>query len=233
MKNGLIVIIIILLGIIYWQYNTIKQNESITGAIEIDTTETVDTEIIAPDKPSFVLDDLLVITSEADLKKTFGEENVKHSKGYYPEGLGEYENSLLFPGTPNEVEFVWQDDTLHFSGLAEIAIRADREGWENVDEIAWKTTDGIGVGTRLKELQDINKKPFEFGGFGWDYEGWTNWGDGYLSTKYLSITLNYPPEVKMDKYPSLWGDVGLSSDSEIAQEANPIVYKISMSMETD
>lgn len=194
-----------------------------TGNNQQQPPVTADVETTTPVEPSFILDELLTINSEAELKKKFGEENVKHSKGYYPEGLGEYENSLLYPGTANEVEFVWQDDTLTFSGLAEIAIY--KKGTD------WKTTDDITIGTDLKELEKLNQSPFEFGGFGWDYAGWTDWKGGYLSTKKVYITLEYPPNIEEDKYPDLWGDTEISSDSEIAQQANPVVYKVRLSLQ--
>jgi len=215
---------IILVGLIatcFLGYNQASNNHNHHEPSQV----TADIETTTPAEPSFILDELLTINSEADLKKAFGEENVKHSKAYYPEGLGEYENSLLYPGTANVVEFVWQDDTLTFSGLSEIAI------YEKGTD--WKTTDGITVGTDLKELEKLNQKPFQFGGFGWDYAGWTDWKGGYLSTQHVFITLEAPENLDLEKYPDFLGDTTLDSDSEASQEVNPVVYKVRLSLEVD
>jgi hypothetical protein len=36
---------------------------------------------------------------------------------------------------------------------------------------AWKTKEGVHIGTTLAELERVNGGPFQFSGFGWDYGG--------------------------------------------------------------
>jgi len=134
--------------------------------------------------------------------------------------MGEYPNTLLFQGTKNEVEFVWRDDSVNFSGLAYISIAGK--------ETDWKTEEGITLGTNLKELEKLNQKPFTFYGFGWDYSGMTNWEDGHLEERKVFVSLDYPGESVPNEYEGLLGDHQIKSDSVLAQKANPVVYEITM-----
>lgn len=165
------------------------------------------------------LDSLLSFNSESALKKIFGE-NVKRSTGYYPEGMGEYNNSLLYPDSKNEVEFVWEDDSLNFSGLLYLELHG-----KNTD---WKTKEGITIGTSMKELEDINKKPFTFYGLGWDYAGTIDWQEGYLHDRNIFGRLEYPEDTMPDEFKSLFGDHEIESSSKIAQKSNLILREITM-----
>lgn len=167
----------------------------------------------------FPLDSLLNFDSEKALKKVFGA-NVKRSIGYYPEGMGEYANTLLFPETKNEVEFVWEDDSAHFCKLAYISIAGQQTDW--------KTKEGITIGTRLKELEKLNKKPFTFYGFDWDYSGLTSWEDGHLDQRKVFVNLDYPPDINSDDLDALLGDREFKSNSKLAQKVNPVVREVTM-----
>lgn len=170
-------------------------------------------------KIDFLLDSLLKFDSEAELTEVFGN-NVKRSTGHYPEGLGEYQNTLLYPGTENQVEFVWIDDSVNFTGLAFIEV-----GGEKTD---WKTIEGITLGTDLKVLEKMNQKAFIFYGFGWDYSGMVNWDGGHLNERKVFVSLAYPGESIPPEFEGLLGDHEVRSDSELAQNANPIVREITM-----
>lgn len=168
---------------------------------------------------NFPLDSLLKFDSEEALKKAF-DDDVKRSVGYYPEGEGEYANTMLFEGTKNEVEFVWEDDSLNFSGLTYVIIQG-----KGTD---WKTREGITIGTSLKELEKLNQKPFTFFGFDWDYSGAVNWQDGHLFDRKIFVSLEYPGEVIPQEFDKMIGDQVIESRSVLAQKVNPVVYKITM-----
>jgi len=173
-------------------------------------------------KIDFPLDSLLKFDSEVELKNAFGD-NIKRSIAY-SEDMGEYHNTLLFPGTTNEVEFVWLDDSISFSGLAYIDISIDIFG----QETGWKTKEGITLGTKLKELEKLNQKPFTFYGFESDFSGMTDWDEGHLFDRKVFVSLRYPGETIPPEYEELIGDQEIRSDSELAQKANPIVCVITM-----
>ena len=176
-------------------------------------------EIVQMDYP---LDSLLKFNTEDELKKAFGS-NVKRSIGYYPEGMGEYQNTLLYPGTPNEVEFVWIDDSLEFTGLAYIQVNGHATGW--------RTKEGITLGTRLKELEKLNQKPFTFYGFGWDYSGMVDWQDGHLYDRKVFVSLGYPEGNISPEFEDLSGDHELRSDADLVQRCNPVVCELTLRRE--
>lgn len=169
-------------------------------------------------KHSFPLDSLLTFNSEEQLKLAFGGD-VTRSIGYVPEGMGQYPNTLLFAGTRNEVEFIW-GDTTQFTDLLEVNVFN-----ENSD---WATPEGITMGTALKELEQFNKKPFKYYGFGWDYSGTVNWLEGHLFERGIFVCLRYPLDQTVVQYDSLLGDQEIKSDSALSQRANPVVVQLSM-----
>lgn len=170
-------------------------------------------------KIDYPLDSLLSFNSEAALKKVFGE-SVKRSVGYYPEGTGEYTTTLLFPDSKNEVEFVWEDDSIHYNKLQYIRLRN-----KNTD---WKTKEGITIGTDMKTLETLNKQSFAFFGLEWDYAGAIDWKDGHLAERNIFGNLAYPTDEMPEEFLDLIGDHTFESSSEIAQKANLILIEIIM-----
>ncbi|NJB84941.1 hypothetical protein GGR26_000686 [Lewinella marina] len=90
---------------------------------------------------------------------------------------------------------------------------------------------GLTIGTTLRELNEMNGRPFEFRGFGWDYGGTvTDWRGGKL--QHLLVRLTYAPErVGAGGLPdSLIGDIPLNSDlpdlRELGLEVREIVVPI-------
>ncbi len=145
-------------------------------------------------------------TTEAEVEQYYGAKNIKIQEVPIAEG-DTREGVLLFPGTKNELEIVW-DIAADFGQPEFIRISQD-----NTD---WKTQDGITVGTTLETLEKINGKPFKFYGFGWDYGGLvTNWNDGKLNS-YLLVALIPQNFDKLDN--TLRGEVELSSDDPKVRE---------------
>lgn len=164
----------------------------------------------------FILDSLLRFDSEAELISKFGKDNVNRDTAWYPEGMGQYMISVLYPGTNNEVEFTWKD-SVAYTGLQELALHQDSSEW---------STHGVRVGTTLEELIRLNKKDFTFSGFGWDYGGAVFWNEGGDLAE-LMITLdisNY--DMPQNEQDSLLGDQSVSSKSPIARKSNPVVREI-------
>lgn len=139
-------------------------------------------------------------TTEAAVEKAYGKENIELKSLNVGEGE-QREGVLVFPGTNNELEIIWELE-------ADIGNPAFvRLGKENSD---WKTPEGIGVGTTLEKLEELNGRPFTFYGFEWDYGGLvSDWNGGNLSP-YLIIALIPQNFDKLGK--ELLGEVQLSSD---------------------
>lgn len=170
-------------------------------------------------KIEYILDNLLQYNSEAELKKAF-KGQVKRAKGYYPEGMGEFAKTVVFPDTKNEVEFIWKDDSINFNQLHQIKIHKK--------DTDWKTKEGITIGTDLQTLEKLNKKPFLFYGFEWDYGGMVNWNNGYFLSRNMAVSLALPETVDFSDYEKLLGDSEFESNSKIAQKVNPAVCELSL-----
>ncbi|MCB0593689.1 MAG: hypothetical protein H6557_12840 [Lewinellaceae bacterium] len=139
-------------------------------------------------------------STEADIKALYGEEQVEYRSVYIGEGESQ-PGIAVFPGTPNELEIVW--DIAAATGNPEF-IRISKE---NTD---WRTVQGVTVGTSLEELERINGRPFSLYGFGWDYSGLANdWKGGQLNS-YLIIALEPADWEKAG--PEVSGDRTFSSD---------------------
>ncbi len=145
-------------------------------------------------------------TTEAEAEQYYGIDNIKMQEVPIAEGDAR-EGVLIFPGTKNELEIVW-DIAANFGQPDFIRI--------SQDDTDWKTQEGITVGTTLEALEKINGKPFKFYGFGWDYGGLvTNWNGGKLNS-YLLVALIPQNFDKLDA--TLQGEVELSSDDPKVRE---------------
>ena len=143
---------------------------------------------------------IIATSTEADIKALYGEEQVEYRSVYIGEGESQ-PGIAVFPGTPNELEIVW--DIAAATGNPEF-IRISKE---NTD---WRTVQGVTVGTSLEELERINGRPFSLYGFGWDYSGLANdWKGGQLNS-YLIIALEPADWEKAG--PEVSGDRTFSSD---------------------
>ena len=166
-------------------------------------------------------------SSEQELIEKLGKEHVSpHDTVYGAEGMFSI-GTILYKGTPNEAHIIWKD-TLNFKNPDYVEVGFVEPGKES--QVQWYVTNGVKVGTKLTELEQINGKSFNFSGFGWDYGGSVvDWNGGKLmnadSTSYLAIILAYDYENQAlnpvaDK---LLGDKSFESKDPNAQKLNPFV----------
>ena len=114
-------------------------------------------------------------TSESDLAAVYGSSSITHIRA----ADGGTEATVLFAGTPAEVEIEWK-----------AADRSPRRiviiGGE------WKTPEGLAVGSTLQELEKINGGPFDVTGANWDRPvRAVSWKGGHL-----------PPTLQVDFQPA-------------------------------
>lgn len=150
---------------------------------------------VGPIRPSSSIDDLV---------RLFGLENVRQQTVYGAEGTEKYEASVIFPETPNQLIVFWKDNQY---GIVPSSVSIRQQG------SAWKTVQGIQIGTTLAELNAINGRPFSFFGFGWDYGGSVHvqWNGGTMaSVRGLFLVLRETRDLPRQYY----GDRKLSSDME-------------------
>lgn len=164
-------------------------------------------------------------TSEADLRRIYGSRNVRSGEV----GLGEGETvpgTILFPNDPRRrLEIAWKNtrakknpDFVQFSG----------------EKSRWQIAPGIGLGTSLKILEQINGRGFKLLGFQWDYSGTVvSWNGGKLARRFgndggtVSLRLSprsYENKALAKDLDAVMGDGEFSSKNKSMQKINPEVY---------
>jgi hypothetical protein len=177
------------------------------GLAENKATEAYDRLIVPGERVGPIKAD----DSEATIIAKIGGEQVE--RGDFMLGEGEsIRVTYLFPSTENELILLWDQED--FKTLREIRIRKTGS--------KWKLSNGLGVGTPLKEVAKANNGPFLLSGFEWDYAGTSlNWQGGSLSPD-LVLIFDTPPKV----HKTLVGDHSISSDESHMARANPKVKTI-------
>jgi hypothetical protein len=99
-------------------------------------------------------------TTEADLVRWFGRENVITEKSAFDGG--EIIITTIFRGTEKQLIINWKDED-NLTGVASCEI--------NNEDTVWQIPYGIKPSTPLARLNELNGKPFVFSGFGWDFGG--------------------------------------------------------------
>jgi hypothetical protein len=170
----------------------------------------------------FILDKLMDIKSEIELKERYGAENITRRTESFAEGTITKTLSILYPETEKELTFMWKDDSVKFENLNRIILRKSNS--------PWKTKLGITIGIRMSELEKINTKPFSFSGFGWDYGGQVVFNDGIIGKANTALILgaSTDDEFQSEAYKKLIGDSMFESNSEQAVKLNPSVVELSL-----
>lgn len=100
----------------------------------------------------------------------------------------------------------------------------------------WKTKEGITLGTTLKELEQLNGKPFTFYAFtGKRWGQVSDWGEGGQLKKSLpgvvvALSMSVPGYTNLsgEQKEALEKDGKLSSDDPSVQALNPVVERIEL-----
>jgi hypothetical protein len=106
----------------------------------------------------------------------FGKENLVDREMELPEGMGTEEVTVLFPNVPSKkAQIDWVDaKKVHPRTLT-----------VDSSSSAWRTLEGVTIGTSLKELERINDGAFEVYGFGFDGAGAVgSWRGGRLQKSF-------------------------------------------------
>ncbi|MFH1197444.1 MAG: hypothetical protein V1720_17220 [bacterium] len=160
-------------------------------------------------------------TTQTDLIKKFGKDKVTIQKQYYAEGTEEYECTILFPGTPDSLIIKWKE------GNQFIAPEFIEFNGANSN---WILSNGIKIGTTLKELVKLNGKDFTFSGFGWDYGGYPNFDEGELMSDcyYMRLGFDWNENYSDDLIQKISGDIEVSTKNEALKKVNVYVDKVTL-----
>jgi hypothetical protein len=162
-------------------------------------------------------------SDHARLVKVFGAANVVFTKIPGPEGSSA-NGSVVYGKDPKRKFFVTWDNEKARKG-PNVTISDAKS--------TWKTTDGIGIGTSLVDIEQRNGKPFKLSGFDWDYGGFANdFGGGALAKREggCRLGLRFYPDPKVSNAVSLKvaGDKTFSSNDPNMRAARPAVTEISI-----
>ena len=96
-------------------------------------------------------------TQPADLARIYGAGNVSAGQIHLAEGENR-PGTYIYRGTANELQVLFTADGKRIELI-------------RIEGKAWKTKEGVRLGTTLAELERINGGPFKFLGFSWDNGG--------------------------------------------------------------
>ena len=140
-----------------------------------------------------------------EIADRYGASNIVQKPFYVGEGE-ELPGLILFPDSPEKLEIALDQD----SSVLFVRISHDRS--------PWITKNGIRIGLGLEDLQRINKGPFAFYGFDWDYSGLVaDWENGVLSP---SLIIALIPGNDRPLPAELLGDHLLSSENALLNHYN-------------
>lgn len=158
---------------------------------------------------------------EAALARRLGAANVRRDTLWLAEGehvLG----TILYSDDPRRrLEIAWTD-TARRAIPQFVRLTADSS--------VWRAVPGVGIGTPLAELEQLNGRAFTLLGFSWDYEGTvSSWQGGRLDSLWggaVLLRLRPPPNPPADVQRQVLGDVAFPSTHPAMQRLMPRVYEI-------
>jgi hypothetical protein len=184
----------------------------------------VATPALAKDKTAFSCTGVFgPDSSEALLKQTYGEANVV--TGMVPGAEGEEMlATTVFPNDPDKtMQFAWMNDDTR-EGLGFVDLPPSIEG-----------PHGVRVGMSVAEVVAINGKPFNIGGFWWDYGGYAQidegtLANGELTTCFLSLRFSpgedYPQDLDVS---AVSGEVSIPADEPLLEKLDTRLSVVSVS----
>jgi hypothetical protein len=161
----------------------------------------------------------------ASLRQRYGADNIKD--GDVPGAEGEeLAGWILYPDDPKRRVYIYLDE----AGVHPSLLRV-------LDpESQWNRSDGIHMGLSLTRLVELNGKPIQFSGFGWDYGGAIHdLHGGGLERKKIGLLTLCPPDFPDGKYPDNYpsGDAEFSSDDALVRRYPPVVCEFGVVLDAN
>ncbi|MFN8356761.1 MAG: hypothetical protein U0Y10_20070 [Spirosomataceae bacterium] len=175
------------------------------------------------------LEDLLNVKNHEELVQRFGAANVKKDTMIPgPEGTT-LKGTLLFPGTDDEVEVYWANDSTYES-LRNARILAKFNNSETPTfTTRWQSRSGLKLGLNLAQVLELNEKDFLLSGLGWDYGGYvSDWQKGKLDEKQLQARFIEQGNNQLTEAESstIMGDQSVSSSAPALKKITLVVSEV-------
>jgi hypothetical protein len=168
-------------------------------------------------------------TDQAALVKRFGRENVVNAKLDGAEGET-IQGTVVFPKDPKRRLEIYWADTAKKRGLGSIAIK-DKSEW--LVKVPGGARPTVGLLTSIDELEEVNGRPFQISGFGWDMGGnTTGWKGGKLDQKiggcFFSARFDPDPKAKEKALAKVSGEKDFGSSDAALRAVKPTLSSISL-----
>jgi hypothetical protein len=158
-----------------------------------------------------------------DLRKAFGGSAVVNKDIDIGEGMTEPGTDIYEKIPGKRLAVLWKDKKPTKVIICYQLLQGD---------CAWRTADGIGFNTSLKELERQNGRAFKLLGFGWDYSGTVfDWEGGNLKALAKGLIIRLTPDEtgnSSEEYQTLLGEGQFSSSLPAMKKLNPKVYAMEM-----
>jgi hypothetical protein len=204
------------------------ENTVVGTSVEIHDSSTfytvrVEREVLPKLREIVYAEDLLPLKSHEFLEATFGAANVKRDVFHYSESETN-RCSVLFPNTPREVIFIW-DDEVNYRDVSFLIIGGNMlsngavRNSTMVSTNEWQSKQGVYAGMKLEELQELNQGQVNFHGFSTDQPGMlTKSNGGKLDFNRLGVVLsclNCVNNNKMEKQNVVDSNSALQDDRKV------------------
>ena len=157
-------------------------------------------------------------TTKSTLNKLYDKGNIRETVVFSYEGFDIKGTEVIFDNTADNITIEWND-----GNLTPKIIRIKNPN------STWKTKEGVGIGSTIKEVEKANGKPFTIYGYEIDkYLAGTvkNWNSGNLQG--LNLQFKITKEIPGEVYMKIMGDRGILSNNPLLEKAGLQVENITV-----
>ena len=157
-------------------------------------------------------------TTKSALNKLYDKGNIREYVVFSYEGIDIKGTEVIFDNTADNITIEWND-----GNLTPKIIRIKNPNSN------WKTKEGVGIGSTIKEVEKANGKPFTIYGYEIDaYLAGTvkNWNSGNLQG--LNLQFKITKEIPVEVYMEMMGDRGILSNNPLLEKAGLQVENITV-----
>ncbi len=157
-------------------------------------------------------------TTKSALNKLYDKGNIRETVVFSYEGFDIKGTEVIFDNTADNITIEWND-----GNLTPKIIRIKNPNSN------WKTKEGVGIGSTIKEVEKANGKPFTIYGYEIDaYLAGTvkNWNSGNLQG--LNLQFKITKEIPVEVYMEMIGDRGILSNNPLLEKAGLQVENITV-----